>query len=801
MSNYGSMPPPGNYAPPTQGTPPPGQQQQGYGQAGAPNAGHPAHGHKAGGGAFGQMMNQAVTTGKPMFNKLSKTISSKLGGKPAAGGPPQHLQSYQNYQEHTQPQGGYQQQAPPQQGQAYSPQPQQRPWQQPPGPPPAQAQTPTTYSAPQQSPFPPASNYGTPASGQSGQSTGTYFPTQSAQPPGAPPPNPPPPKATPPNATTYNHDHAGSDQQAPPPQGAYGQHGPPQGQYQQNPQQWQTGQFDGQQSGVVGTTPGPGHPHPSQAPHMGDVSPVIPPNKPVAQNPSWRHPSQPQQPPPDAHPQQPPHSPPGAQQPFQTPMVSQPPYQPVPSPPILQGQQQQWNAPSPMNVPQSPHSVSPPPQQQMYAQPQAPLNIALKPSQSPTPGTQQQMYAQPQAPPNLGSKPSQPSTPGSQQQMYAQPQAPSNISSMPSQPPTPGTQQQMYAQPQAPLNIGSKPSQPPTPGSQHAAPDKAPPTEFIAELPAELGNLSLGGPKAPGNDQPGSTSQYQAYNPQGAQANSPSRRFSVPRRAVSASSMPLADPWRFADATTEQPTREFYILADLVFDALDRKFEPQNTGLLEAPKVLRSWIELNQEAYQLFSFNNYTALAHMWSLEGVPHVMVPVQPSLTPVWNFNQHSHAQDLKVVASPPSASSTYATYIPALNRAGWYKFLFLEAMHGAEDVCKLLPALCSDTYKPGVLNHPDLNKRDRAELPALHARAAQVQSFAIKRVCEEARAAMMHRLNQPSGAPSQAPSAPQPGSQEEILLMYNIQQQANGAAVRAASDDLYTHRPGNGQSGGYV
>jgi hypothetical protein len=49
---------------------------------------------------------------------------------------------------------------------------------------------------------------------------------------------------------------------------------------------------------------------------------------------------------------------------------------------------------------------------------------------------------------------------------------------------------------------------------------------------------------------------------------------------------------------TEQPTREFYILADLLFDALDRKFEPQNTGLLEAPKVLRSWMELTQDAHR-----------------------------------------------------------------------------------------------------------------------------------------------------------------------------------------------------------
>jgi hypothetical protein len=50
------------------------------------------------------------------------------------------------------------------------------------------------------------------------------------------------------------------------------------------------------------------------------------------------------------------------------------------------------------------------------------------------------------------------------------------------------------------------------------------------------------------------------------------------------------------DPATEVPTREFYILADLLFDALDRKFEPRNTGLLEAPKIIGSWVKLTEDA-------------------------------------------------------------------------------------------------------------------------------------------------------------------------------------------------------------
>jgi hypothetical protein len=372
--------------------------------------------------------------------------------------------------------------------------------------------------------------------------------------------------------------------------------------------------------------------------------------------------------------------------------------------------------------------------------------------------------------------------------------------------------QQLHVLPHAPLNAPSQPSQN-QPASQQAVPQKDAPTEFVAELPADMGSLSLANSKT--NDP---AAQYQAYHPPGAQAGSPTNRFSVARRAVSTTSLPLADPWRFADATTEQPTREFYILADLIFDSLDRKFEPQNTGLLEGSKVLKSWVELSEEAHSgwcrrmnkvlqanttpgLFSYDNYTALARMWSLAGIPHVMVPVQPALTPLWHFNQHSHAQDLKVVAEP---NSTYAIYVPALNRAGWYKFFFLEAMHGPDDIYKLLPALCADTYKPGVLNHPDLNRRDRTEMPALQARAAQIQSYAIKRVLDEAKAAMARDAHHPASAPqthgAPASSGVQRSSEEETaLLMAQIQQQANGAALRAASDDVYVYKPG--QSGGYV
>lgn len=150
------------------------------------------------------------------------------------------------------------------------------------------------------------------------------------------------------------------------------------------------------------------------------------------------------------------------------------------------------------------------------------------------------------------------------------------------------------------------------------------------------------------------------------------------------------------------------------------------------------WSNTDSHA-ELFSYNAYSAFAKLWTLQGIPHVLVPCQPSLAPTWNFNPHSHAHELKLT-SVIAHATTHTTYIPALNRAGWYKFFFLEMMHGPDNINKLMPALCFETYKPGVLHHPELTKRDKAEAPALQARAAEVQAMAINQVCTEIKAAML-------------------------------------------------------------
>lgn len=142
---------------------------------------------------------------------------------------------------------------------------------------------------------------------------------------------------------------------------------------------------------------------------------------------------------------------------------------------------------------------------------------------------------------------------------------------------------------------------------------------------------------------------------------------------------------------------------------------------------------------ELFAHDSYSAFGKIWSLEGVPHVMVPCQPSLMPTWNFQQQIHSQELKLPEESTLVSASYPTYMPALNRAGWYKYAFLNWLHQPEDLEKMLSAFCADTYNPGMLNQPDVQKRDKNDPPALVSRATAISTTAVSRVCQEVVAQM--------------------------------------------------------------
>ena len=126
--------------------------------------------------------------------------------------------------------------------------------------------------------------------------------------------------------------------------------------------------------------------------------------------------------------------------------------------------------------------------------------------------------------------------------------------------------------------------------------------------------------------------------------------------------------------------------------------------------------------------------------------MVPAQPTLSPSWSAQLKP--QTLKISPELPALNTTYTTYIPALNRSGWYKYLFLELVGEPEGLGKLMPRFCADTYNPSGAGHPDLTRRERNEPAPLSARANQIRTGAIVRVCQEA-ASSMNAANASSGS----------------------------------------------------
>jgi hypothetical protein len=113
--------------------------------------------------------------------------------------------------------------------------------------------------------------------------------------------------------------------------------------------------------------------------------------------------------------------------------------------------------------------------------------------------------------------------------------------------------------------------------------------------------------------------------------------------------------------------------------------------------------------------------------------MVPTQPSLSPPWSAQPKP--QTLKISPELSAPNTPYTTYISALNRSGWYKYLFLELVGEPEGLEKLMPRFCADTYNPSGAGHPDLTRRERNEPAPLSARANRIRTGAIARVCQEA------------------------------------------------------------------
>lgn len=195
---------------------------------------------------------------------------------------------------------------------------------------------------------------------------------------------------------------------------------------------------------------------------------------------------------------------------------------------------------------------------------------------------------------------------------------------------------------------------------------------------------------------------------------------------------------------------------------------------------------------ETFTHDSYSAFAKVWSLAGIPHMMVPCQASLEPNWNFQPSLHAQQLKVDPNIKVLDVTYPTYMPALNRAGWYKHLFLEVLQAGK-MESMLQAFCADTYKPGVL-HPDMNKRDTYDSPLLRGQTTVFRAEAMGR----ARGEVFEQMRTVSQVAAPSQGALQPGAPQGNASQQSAAQQ--GASTQDASQGSSTQDPAaQGSSGG--
>ena len=120
-----------------------------------------------------------------------------------------------------------------------------------------------------------------------------------------------------------------------------------------------------------------------------------------------------------------------------------------------------------------------------------------------------------------------------------------------------------------------------------------------------------------------------------------------------------------------------------------------------------------------------------------------------------------------------------MPALNRAGWHKYLFVEVLGEPESLEKVLTLFCSDTYKPSSPLHPDMTRRDKSGDAVLGPRTNELRTNAMARVCQEIAAVMQQPT--PGGGGGGAVSQESAGgmtAQEAALKMQSlqIQQQMN-------------------------
>lgn len=188
--------------------------------------------------------------------------------------------------------------------------------------------------------------------------------------------------------------------------------------------------------------------------------------------------------------------------------------------------------------------------------------------------------------------------------------------------------------------------------------------------------------------------------------------------------------------------------------------------------------ELLTRCVELFEYDSYKAFSRLWSLQGIPHVLVPTEPTLIPTLGSFAIPEPQSLggRVLSPaqvPPiaTAHSQFPTYMPALSFESYVKSIFFDNFEGPENFPKVITSRCGDLYKPG--QHPDMSLYDPTCPPGLQAKVKTSLQAAVERVLIEIAQERAAREAPPAPTVAARPLA-QPTSEDMTALEAQLKMQ---------------------------
>jgi hypothetical protein len=148
---------------------------------------------------------------------------------------------------------------------------------------------------------------------------------------------------------------------------------------------------------------------------------------------------------------------------------------------------------------------------------------------------------------------------------------------------------------------------------------------------------------------------------------------------------------------------------------------------------------------ELFAHNNWQALSKIWSLEGIPHILMPTSPNLIPSYAcFTFPSAPSGVFHDAFPqfpetlPDENTPLPTYAPCLPYSSYVAFFFLELYDDPTALPRMVQKFCSSSYNPlpgAQTKHPDLANYNPAVPEALMQKYKDLRNAAVERALVEA------------------------------------------------------------------